>query len=123
MQLTDAQWKNIKGFVLNETKNSGGRGRPSLDERKVMNAILWVLGSGARWKQMPDFYPQYQTCRNYFYLWLRKGAIENTLVVLANDLKPEERIVFKRMEGKSYHPSKKKLTEIVRRIERKSLKN
>ncbi len=117
MQLTDTQWKEIKRFVLNHPKNSDRRGRPSLDEREVMNAILWVLGSGARWKQMPDAYPQYQTCRNYFYSWLKKGAIEDILTVLADGLMPEEKIVFERTKGKAYNPCKKKLSEIVQKIQ------
>jgi hypothetical protein len=89
MDLTNKQWDLVKKIVSSQKKNESKRGRPALDKREVMNAILWVLSKGARWKQIPDCYPQYQTCRNYFYEWLKTGAMEGTLRALISDLDEE----------------------------------
>lgn len=38
------------------------RGRPWRSNCEVLNGILWILPSGARWKDLPDRFPPYQTC-------------------------------------------------------------
>ena len=50
--LTDAQWNRIK-FVFEEPAKVG---RPSLNPRRVFNAIMWILKSGARWRDLPARY-------------------------------------------------------------------
>jgi transposase len=53
MDLTDKQWALIE--PLFETKRrADGRGRPWRDPRDVLNGVLWVLRTGAPWKDLPD---------------------------------------------------------------------
>ena len=51
-ELTDAQWNRIK-FVFEEKAKVG---RPPLNPRIVFNAIMWILKSGARWRDLPARY-------------------------------------------------------------------
>ena len=51
-ELTDEQWSFLKGFMPPSPK----RGRPRLDDRKVLNGILYVLTTGCRWADMPRQY-------------------------------------------------------------------
>src|SRR5271169_3854903 len=60
-ELSDAQWKLIEP-ILRPKRRSDGRGRPWQDPRGVLNGILWVLGTGAQWRELPRKYPPYQTC-------------------------------------------------------------
>jgi transposase len=60
-QLTDAQWKKIEPHIP-PFKRSGRGGRKPVDNRRVFEGILWVLRSGARWKDLPDRYPSPSTC-------------------------------------------------------------
>ena len=55
--LTDEQWKKIEPLI---PKKSVGRkgGRPRTNDRLVFEGILWVLRTGARWKDLPDRYPK-----------------------------------------------------------------
>ena len=62
MDLTDAQ-RAVLEPLLQPTRRSDGRGRPWRDARAVMNGVLWILRTGAPWKDLPDRYPPYQTCR------------------------------------------------------------
>ena len=50
--LTETQWSRIK-FVFEEPRKVG---RPSLNPRIVFNAILWILKSGGRWRDLPAHY-------------------------------------------------------------------
>ena len=45
-EITDKQWKIIEPNLPKQKST----GRPSLDARKVFNAIYWVLESGAKWR-------------------------------------------------------------------------
>ena len=84
-ELTDAQWEVIEP-ILRPKRRSDGRGRPWQDPRAVLNGILWVLGTGAQWRELPKKYPPYQTCHRRFQQWVREGNLEGILRVLAEEL-------------------------------------
>ena len=84
-ELSDAQWKLIEP-ILRPKRRTDGRGRPWQDTRAVLNGILWVLGTGAQWRELPQKYPPYQTCHRRFQRWVREGKLERILRVLAEEL-------------------------------------
>ena len=51
-ELTNTQWARIQPRLPKPKR----RGRPWADDRQTINGILWVLRSGARWKDMPREY-------------------------------------------------------------------
>jgi transposase len=75
VELTDEQWTKISPHLPKAGAKPKG-GRPRADDRACMEGILWVLRTGARWKDMPDQYPAYATC------WRRLGAWERADVWL-----------------------------------------
>lgn len=62
MGLTDAQWVVISPLLSNGKSGQGRVGRPRRDNRRVTEGILWILRTGARWKDLPSEFPPYQTC-------------------------------------------------------------
>src|SRR5579863_359348 len=84
-ELSDAQWRLIEP-TLRPQRRADGRGRPWQDTRAVLNGILWVLGTGAQWRELPNKYPPYQTCHRRFQQWVRAGKPERILRVLAEEL-------------------------------------
>jgi hypothetical protein len=52
----------------------------------VLNGVLWILRTGAPWKDLPDRYPSYQTCHRRFQHWVESGMLEQVLLALARDL-------------------------------------
>ena len=56
--LTDRQWDYIKGLI--PAAKEGGRPR-SLDMRLLINAILYILVSGAQWRMLPKDYPKWKS--------------------------------------------------------------
>lgn len=84
-ELTDEQWALIEPLL--PKLRQAGRGRPPRDARAVMNGILWSLRSGARWKDLPERFPPYQTCHRRFQHWVRAGALQAALQALAEHLR------------------------------------
>jgi len=57
-------------------------GRPALDHRRVVNGILWVLRTGAPWRDMPERYGKWQTVYSRFRRWRQAGIWERVLAAL-----------------------------------------
>jgi len=85
MYLRDAQWDVVKPLLREKTRMDG-RGRPWRDARAVLDGVLWILRTGARWQDLPREYPPYQTCHRRFQQWVREGRLERILRALAEDL-------------------------------------
>src|SRR5688572_22179608 len=69
--LSDAQWARIQDLV--PAPKSGGR--PStVPRREIVNAILYVVGEGIRWRALPHDFPRWQTVYHYFRLWRDDGT-------------------------------------------------
>jgi transposase len=60
-ELTDEQWEKIAP-VLPEPKPSPRGGPKPRPNRACFEGILWMLRTGARWKDLPPQYPSPSTC-------------------------------------------------------------
>ncbi len=85
-ELSDEQWAILEPLFPSPRNRPDGRERPRRATREVLNGILWVLRSGARWQDMPDRFPPYQTCHRRFQEWTRSCLIRQALESLARDL-------------------------------------
>jgi transposase len=85
-ELTDEQWQQLEPLLPVLPRRADGRGRPWRSNREILNGILWILRSGARWKDLPNRFPPYQTCHRRFQTWVRSGVLARVLETLANDL-------------------------------------
>ena len=72
--------------LLRFPQRSDGRGRPPKDTRKVLDGVLWILRTGAQWRELPAKNPPYQTCHRRFQQWVRSGQLKKALRVLAKEL-------------------------------------
>ena len=87
MELTNEQWSVVELILPPDQVRADGRGRPWSDRRVVFNGILWILRTGAPWKDLPSRYGPYQTAHRRFQNWVRDGTIERVLLVLAEHLR------------------------------------
>ena len=71
--LTDAQWEKICPLLPRIRKSRRG-GRPPANDRKVLEGILWILRSGARWQDLPDEFPSPSTCWRRLRDWEEQGV-------------------------------------------------
>jgi transposase len=87
MELTDEQWSLLTGIIEKNKIPKKIAGRPRVDDRSILNGILWVCRTGAPWSDMPDRYPPYQTCHRRFQEWVKHSVWEKILTRLALDLR------------------------------------
>lgn len=86
MEIRDEQWAFIEP-ILNKSRIIAHTGRPTQDLRRVFEGVVWILRTGARWKDLPKEFPSYQTCHRWFSKWVASGALNRILWALAKDLK------------------------------------
>ena len=86
-ELNDKQWEIIEPLIPKPAKRNDGKGRPRQDDRSILNGILWILRSGARWQDLPPRFPPYQTCHRRFQEWVAAGVLRQILEALAEDLR------------------------------------
>lgn len=82
MDLTEKQWSRLSPLL----PAAKPRGRPRRDNRDVLNGILWILRTGAPWKDLPERYSPYQTCHRRFQEWTKAEVMTSILGRLAQDL-------------------------------------
>ena len=70
-ELTEHQWSKIAPLLPPQKPK---RGRPAKDHRGLINAILWVLRTGAPWRDLPECYGPWQTAASRFYRWQKIGV-------------------------------------------------
>ena len=87
MDLTNEQWSLVEPHLPLDAVRRDGRGRPWSDRRKILEGVLWILRTGARWQDLPPRYGPYQTVHRRFQLWVRSGVMEHLLITLAQHLK------------------------------------
>jgi transposase len=92
MELSDKQWEKIKDLVPEGVRRSDGKGRPWRDKREVLDGILWIVRTGAPWKDLPERYPPYQTCHRRFQQWVESGVFDKVIEALASDLQQRGKI-------------------------------
>ena len=86
MEMTDAQWAIVGPIVTARTPGKDPRGRKPGDPRPILEGVLWILRTGARWKDLPPHFPPYQTCHRRFQAWVKEGRLEQVVRALAQDL-------------------------------------
>ena len=86
MELTNEQWTRLEPLIPSPDRKNDGRGRPRKNPRDVLNGILWVLRTGAPWKDLPPRYPPHQTCHRWFQTWAKQGIFKQILTELGEDL-------------------------------------
>jgi transposase len=61
IRLTDDQWERIRDHFPEENIADGRPGRKPIPTRCVLEAVLWILNTGAQWHMLPQSYPNYKT--------------------------------------------------------------
>ena len=89
MLLTDERWAWIEPHIPEEERMKGRNGRPFRPARAVLEGILWVMKTGARWWDLPqkEGFPPGSTCHRRFKQWCEQGVMIKILQALAQFLK------------------------------------
>src|SRR5580704_8751938 len=75
--LTDEEWAELEPLMPLKRKSA------RVDDRRVLNAIFYVLRTGIPWRDLPERYGPYTTAYNRFNRWSRRGIWKRMFDTLA----------------------------------------
>ena len=84
-ELSDQQWTHIAP-LFPQRRHPGKAGRPPCDHRPLVNGILWVLHTGAPWRDLPERYGPWETVFYRFNGWRRDGTWSHIATALLDEL-------------------------------------
>ena len=65
--------------------SSGSVGRPAFDNRRFINAVFWILRTGAPWRALPPDLGDWKNTQRRFCRWRDKGIWEKLLDLTIDD--------------------------------------
>jgi len=80
--LRDDQWARLEELVPGGRKGKRG---PRADNRRFLNALLWMARSGGRWRDLPDHLGDSDTVKRRYYRWIEMGVLDAILAALARE--------------------------------------
>lgn len=89
-ELSESQWEKIRDILPGK---EGDRGATAADNRAFVDGVLWVLRSGAYWKDLPERYGKWNSVHKRFTRWAKAGIWERLFTVLLDDPDSEYRMI------------------------------
>ena len=80
--LTDEKWAVLAPLLPGQAGQWGGIAK---DNRQFINAVFWVLRTGAPWRDLPPGYGDWKNTHRRFCRWRDKGVWEGLLETLIED--------------------------------------
>jgi transposase len=93
--IRDHFWLNEEQFArLEPLLPTDTRGKPRVDDRRVISGIVHVLKSGCRWADAPEVYGPRKTLYNRFVRWAAKGVWIDIFHALASAGGPPAQVLI-----------------------------
>lgn len=80
----DELWKRIRR-VLAKHDPPAKTGRPRIDPRGALDAIIFRMRSGCQWNQLPEEYPDDSSVHRTFQRWGERGVFDRIWAVLVEE--------------------------------------
>lgn len=80
--ITDAMWEKLAPHLPGQAGQWGGIAH---DNRRFINAVFWILRTGAPWRDMPPDYGDWKNTHRRFCRWRDKGLWEGLLEQLIDE--------------------------------------
>ncbi len=71
--LSHEQWQRLQPLQQAQKPRTG---KPNNDHRTVINGILWILRTGAPWRDLPERYGKWESVATRFDRWQKAGIWE-----------------------------------------------
>lgn len=88
-QFTDEQWIIVESLI---PQKSARVGRPAEERREMLDGIMWIVRTGAPWRDLPERFGPWQTVYDYFRNWRKTGVFDRVLEALQIRLDGEGKI-------------------------------
>lgn len=73
-ELSDVEWDLLRPLLP-----TSSTGRPRLDDRTILNGIVWKFRTGVAWRDVPEQYGSWATLHTRFRRWAKDGTFERML--------------------------------------------
>ena len=70
-ELSDEQWVRVEGLLPGK---KGDPGQPAKDNRLFLDAVLWIVRTGAPWRDLPERSGDWNSTFQRFNRWAKKGV-------------------------------------------------
>lgn len=80
--LTERQWSRI-AHLFAYPKRPGGQWK---DHRLMLDGILWIMKTGAQWRDLPERFGPWKTVYERFRRWRSDGTLDRVVAHLQRDL-------------------------------------
>jgi putative transposase len=80
--LTDAQWERMALLTPGKPGDPGATGR---DNRRFVEAVLWIARTGAPWRDLPAEFGNWNSTWRRFDRWSARGVWERLFAAMADD--------------------------------------
>lgn len=80
--LSDAQWQRIAPLLPGKP---GDPGRTGVDNRRFVEAVLWLVRTGSPWRDLPESFGSWNSVFRRFRRWAQKGVFESLFKALSDD--------------------------------------
>ncbi len=77
--MSDAEWGFFEPFVI---ERGPRRGRRPSDHRLVLDGVFWVGRTGSQWRDLPDFFGNWNSVYKQFRRWTMSGVWDVLLEAL-----------------------------------------
>ncbi len=81
--VSDALWAVIQP-ILAELDPPKQTGRPRVDARRTLDAIIFRMRSGCQWNQLPERFPDDSSVHRTFQRWVRVGVFARIWATLVD---------------------------------------
>ena len=69
--LTDAQWAKMEPHCLGKPTDPG---RSGSDNRRFVEAVLWIMRTGSPWRDLPTFFGNWNSIFKRYRDWVKAGV-------------------------------------------------
>jgi putative transposase len=80
--LKDAQWERILPHIIGDGRSRGTSGQ---DNRLFVEAVLWIVRTGAPWRDLPEAFGHWNSIFRRFSRWSAKGVWHRIFAAMADD--------------------------------------
>lgn len=80
--LTDVQWERIAPLIPGK---KGDPGRSGEDNRRFVEGVLWMVRTGAPWRDLPEYFGKWFSVWKRFRRWALKGVFEKLFEALSGE--------------------------------------
>jgi transposase len=80
--LTDAQWMKMEPHCLGKV---GDPGRSGSDNRRFVEAVLWIARTGSPWRDLPSMFGKWNTVFKRFRDWVKADIFKRLFDAVSDE--------------------------------------